>query len=196
VTSELAESFGLSKASGALISTVEKGGPADKAGIQASDVILKFDGKVVAASKDLPRIVAATAPGSKVLVNLWRKGGNKEINLIVAEMPGDGRIVRTGKSDAAGEQIGRLGIGVIELTDDQIKQLNIEGGLQIEEVRGASARGELQRGDIILALGNTPITSIKQLNSLLKAEPKGERVALLVRRGEVDTFISIKLDEK
>jgi serine protease Do len=196
VTSELAESFGLSKASGALISTVEKGGPADKAGIQASDVILKFDGKVVAVSKDLPRIVAATAPGSKVLVNLWRKGGNKEINLIVAEMPGDGRIVRTGKSDAAGEQIGRLGIGVIELTDDQIKQLNIEGGLQIEEVRGASARGELQRGDIILALGNTPITSIKQLNSLLKAEPKGERVALLVRRGEVDTFISIKLDEK
>ena len=196
VTSELAESFGLSNATGALISAVEKGGAADKAGIQASDVILKFDGKVVTASKDLPRIVAATSPGSKVVVNLWRKGGNKEVSLTVAEMPSDGRVTRTAKSDNSGEQIGRLGIAVIELTDEQRKELDIEGGLQIEEVRGSNARGELQRGDIILALGNTPIISTKQLNSVLKAMPKGERVALLVRRGESDTFVSIKLDEK
>jgi serine protease Do len=196
VTSELAESFGLSKATGALISAVEKGGAADKAGIQASDVILKFDGKEVGASKDLPRIVAATSPGSKVVVNLWRKGGNKEVSLIVAEMPSDGRVIRNSKNEGSGEQIGRLGIAVIELTDEQKKELDIEGGLQIEEVRGNSARGELQRGDVVLALGNTPIVSIKQLNSVLKAMPKGERVALLVRRGESDTFVSIKLDEK
>lgn len=196
VTNELAESFGLSKAAGALISSVEKGGPAEKAGIQASDVILKFDGKVVTASKDLPRMVAATLPGSKVVVNLWRKGANKEISLTVGEMPGDGKPVRVQKSDAAGEQIVRLGIGVIELTDEQKKQWDVDGGVLIEEVRGGAVRGELQRGDIILAVGNTPVTGIRQLNGVLKAVPKGERVALLVRRGEADTFISIKLDEK
>ena len=196
VTSELAESFGLSKAVGALISSVEKGGAADKAGIQASDVILKFDGKVVATSRDLPRMVASTPPGTKVVVNLWRKGANKEVSLTVAEMPGDGKVARVSKGDAAGEQIARLGIGVAELTEDQKKQLEVEGGLLIEEVRGVNVRGELQRGDIILALANTPIASIKQLNNVLKTVAKGERVPLLIRRGEVDTFISIKLDEK
>lgn len=196
VTRDLAESFGMSKVSGALISAVEKGGPADKAGIQASDVILKFDGKVVGVSRDLPRIVAGTQPGSKVAVQLWRKGEAKEVSLIVAEMPGDGRAVRAAKSDTNSEQIARLGIGVVELTDEQKKQLEIEGGLLIDEVKGANVRAELQRGDIILALGNTPIVSVKQFNSVLKAIPKGLRVPLLVRRGEADTFITIKLDEK
>ncbi|MFA6902880.1 MAG: DegQ family serine endoprotease [Gallionellaceae bacterium] len=196
VTRELADSFGLNKASGALISAVEKGGPADKAGIQASDVILKFDGKVVAMSKDLPRIVAATQPGSKVAVQLWRKGATKEVSLTVAEMPGDGRTARASKHDSSGEQIARLGINVTELTGEQKSQLEIEGGLLIDEVRGANARGELQRGDIVLDLGNTPIMSVEQLNNLLKAIPKGRTVALRVRRGETISYIPIKLDEK
>lgn len=196
VTRDLAESFGLSKVSGALISAVEKGGPADKAGIQASDVILKFDGKVVGVSKDLPRMVAGTKPGSKVAVQLWRKGESKEVSLTVAEMPGDGRTERAANKDVNSEQIARLGIGVVELTVEQKKQLEIDGGLLIDEVRSASVRAELQRGDIILALGNTPIVNVKQLNSVLKAIPKGLRVPLLVRRGEADTFITIKLDEK
>lgn len=196
VTRELADSFGLNKASGALISAVEKGGPADKAGIQASDVILKFDGKVVAMSKDLPRIVAATQPGSKVAVQLWRKGATKEVSLTVAEMPGDGRTARASKHDSSGEQIARLGINVTELTGEQKSQLEIEGGLLIDEVRGANARGELQRGDIILDLGNTPIVSVEQLNNLLKTIPKGRTVALRVRRGETISYIPIKLDEK
>lgn len=196
VTHELAESFGLHNVAGALISSVEKGGPADKAGIQASDVILKFDGKVIGASRDLPRIVAGTQPGSKVTVQLWRKGASKELSLIVGEMPGDGRSVRTSRNDSSSEQIARLGIGVSELTEEQKKQLELEGGLLIEEVRGSNTRSELQRGDIILALGNTPIASIDQLNSVLKAIPKGRNVALLVRRGDSASYIAIKLDEK
>jgi len=196
VTKELAESFGLNKMSGALISAVEKGGPADKAGIQASDVILKFDGKLVGVSKDLPRMVAATQPGSKVAVHLWRKGATREVSLTVAEMPGDGRVVRTSKNDSVGEQIARLGIGVVELSAEQKKQLGIEGGLLIDELKGGNMRSELQRGDIILAIGNTPISSVEQLNSELKAIPKGRNVALLVRRGEVASYMAIKLDEK
>lgn len=196
VTRELADSFGLQKMAGALISSVEKGGPADKAGIQASDVILKFDGKVVNVSRDLPRMVAGTQPGTKVVVQLWRKGATKEVNLIIAELPGDGRVARSTKNDSSSEQIARLGIGVTELTEEQKKQLEIEGGLLIEEVKGANVRAELQRGDIILALGNTPIVSIEQLNTVLKSIPKGRNVALLVRRGESASYIAIKLDDK
>ncbi len=196
VTHELAESFGLNKMSGALITAVEKGGPADKAGIQASDVILKFDGKLVGVSKDLPRMVAATQPGSKVAVQLWRKGATKEVSLTIAEMPGDGRVVRTSKNDSVGEQIARLGIGVVELTVEQKKQLEIEGGLLIDEVRSGNIRSELQRGDIILALGNTPISGVEQLKGVLKTIPKGRNAALLVRRGEATSYIAIKLDEK
>ena len=196
VTRELADSFGLPNTSGALISAVEKGGPADKAGIQASDVILKFDGKVVGMSKDLPRMVAAMQPGSKVNVQLWRKGATKEVSLTIGEMPGDGRVVRSSKNDSSSVQIARLGIGVVELTEEQKKQLQIEGGLLIDEAKGVNVRSELQRGDIILALGNTPIVSIEQLNGVLKAIPKGRNVALLVRRAETASYIAIKLDEK
>lgn len=197
VTRELADSFGLSKQAGALISAVEKGGPADKAGIQASDVILKYDGKVVTASRDLPRMVASTQPGSKVVVQLWRKKAIKEVGLSVGEMPSEGRTVRTSRGgESSGEQVARLGIGVVELSDEQKKQMEIEGGLLIDDIKGGHGRGELQRGDIILAIGNTTLTTVKQLNNVLKSIPKGERVPLLIRRGETDTFISIKLDEK
>ncbi len=196
VTKDLADSFGLHKTAGALISAVEKGGPADKAGIQASDVILKFDGKAVSASKDLPRMVAATQPGSKVGVQLWRKGETREINLVVGEMPMDGRAAHASKNDISNEQIARLGISVVELNEEQKKQLEIESGLLIDEVRGVNARSELQRGDIILAVGNTPVTSIEQLNGVMKSIPKGRNVALLVRRGETASYIAIKLEDK
>jgi serine protease Do len=191
----LADSFGLQNPSGALISSVEKGGPAEKAGIQSSDVILKFDGKVVAASRDLPRLVAATQPGSKVVVQLWRKGATKEVSVTVGEIPGDGRVARNNKTDSGSVQIARLGIGVFELNEEQKKQLEIESGLLIDEAKGTNVR-ELQRGDVILALGNTPIVSIEQLNGLLKVIPKGQSVALLVRRGESASYIAIKLDDK
>lgn len=196
VTRELADYFGLHSSSGALISAVEKGGPAEKAGIQASDVILKFDGKVVRESRDLPRIVAATKPGSKVTVQLWRKGATKEVTLTVAEMADDGRIAHTSQSGPSGEQIARLGLSVVELTEEQKKQLDIENGLLIEDVKSVNARNDLQRGDIILALGNTPIVSIEQLNSVLKSIPKGRNVALLIRRGDTASYTAIKLDEK
>ncbi|HEY6095329.1 MAG TPA: DegQ family serine endoprotease [Gallionellaceae bacterium] len=195
VTRELADTFGLHNTAGALISGVEKGGPADKAGIQVSDVILRFDGKSVQASHDLPRMVALTRPGSKVPVQLWRKGATRDVTLVVGEMPADGRM-RAARSDAGSDQVARLGIGVVELTAEQKRQLQIEDGVLIEEVRGANARTELQRGDIILALGNVPVSSVEQLNAQLKAIPKGRNVALLVRRDDGASYVAIKLDEK
>src|SRR5574340_620593 len=130
LTRELAESFGLSKPNGALISSVEKGGAADKAGIEVSDVILKFDGKPVNSSNDLPRMVAATKPGSKVAVELWRKGASRQVTVEVAEIPEDGTLARAAKklADDVAEAISRLGITVSELSKEQLQELQINGG--------------------------------------------------------------------
>ncbi|OFZ66773.1 MAG: protease Do [Betaproteobacteria bacterium RBG_16_56_24] len=199
LTRELAESFGLSKPNGALISNVEKNGPADKAGIEASDVILKFDGKPVDSSGDLPRIVAATKPGSKAVVELWRKGEIRRITVEVAEMPEDAKLARSAPklADDVAEMISRLGIAVIELTREQLQELQIKGGLLVEEVKGSAARAAgLQQGDVLLAIGNTPIHSLNQFNEILKQVPKGKNVALLVRRGNAASYVAIRLDEK
>jgi len=199
LTSELAESFGLSKPVGALISHVEKDGPADKAGIEASDVILKFDGKLVDSSGDLPRIVAATKPGSGVVIELWRKGAIRRITVEVGEMPEEEKLARSAKklADDVAEMVSRLGIAVIELTREQLQELQIQGGLLVEEVKGSAARAAgLQQGDVLLAIGNMPVRSVKQLNEILKQVPKGRNVALLVRRGNAATYVAIRLDEK
>jgi len=199
LTRELAESFGLSKPAGALISNVEKNGPADKAGIEASDVILKFDGKPVSSSIDLPRMVAATKPGSKVAVELWRKGGPRQITVEIAEMPEDGKLARAAKKladDLAGT-ISRLGIAVSELSKEQLEELQISSGLLVEEVKGSAARAAgLQHGDVLLAIGSIPIRSLGQFNEILKQVGKGRNVALLVRRDDAASYVAIRLDEK
>ncbi len=200
LTQELAESFGLSKPDGALVSSVEKGAPADKAGIQASDVILKFDGKTVTNSSDLPRIVAAVKPGTKVEVELWRKGALKKVTVEVGEMPGDGGNTEraSGKQDeGAGELVSRMGISVSELTKEQQQELQINGGLLVEDVKGSAARAAgLHQGDVLLAIGNVEIRSLAQLTEFIKHVPKGKNVALLVRRDDSASYIAIKLDEK
>ncbi len=199
LTNELAESFGLSSPQGALVSNVEKNGPADKAGIQASDVILKIGNKPVNSSGDLPRLVAAITPGTRVAVELWRKGKSRRVNIVVAEMPQDGMLAHADKkhADGSGEIISRMGIAASELSADQLQQLQVSGGLLVESVTGSSARAAgLQHGDVLLAIGNVQIRSLAQLNELLKLIPRGRNVALLVRRGDIATYIAIRLDEK
>jgi serine protease Do len=198
VTRDLADSFGLSQPTGALVSNVEQGGPADKAGIKVSDVILKFNGKTVNSSSDLPRIVAATRPGSKVTVQLWRKGAVKEITLVVGELPSDTQSGKPGRHGevASGESVARMGLALSDLNDEQKKELDISAGLLVEDTRGAAARAGLQRGDVVLAIGNIPARSVEQFNEVLKRIPKGRNVALLVRRGDNASYVAIKLDEK
>ncbi len=199
LTRELAESFGLSKPNGALISSVEKNAPADKAGIEASDVILIFDGKPVNSSSDLPRIVAATKPDAKVAVELWRRGESKQVTVVVAEMPEDGKLAQSGKKPTgdAGEVIPRLGISVSGLSGEQLQELQVRGGLLVEDVKGSTARAAgLRQGDVLLAVGNVQIRSLAQFNEILKQVPRGRNVALLVRRGDNASYVAIKLDEK
>jgi serine protease Do len=196
LTRELAESFGLTQATGALISSVEKGGPADKAGFEMSDVILKFDGKTVTTSTDLPRLVAAIRPGTSVSAEVWRKGGLIHLTVTVAAIPEEGRLAQTIKNEAdkAGKLIQRLGVLVGELTREQLSELQVVGGLLVEEVKGGRTTG-LQRGDVLLAVGDTPLRSLKQFETLIRQIPKGRHIALLVRRGANASYVAVKLDE-
>lgn len=195
VTRDLAESFGLGKAGGALISGVEKGGAADKAGIQVSDVILKFDGKSINTSTDLPRTVAATQPGNKVAVQLWRKGGIKDVTLVVAELPDDGQQAAQGGSAGQGENVARLGLVLSELSIEQKNELQVKGGLLVQDTKGAAAR-ELHRGDVILAVGNVEVYTLEQFNEALKQAPKGRNIALLIRREDSSFYVALKLGDK
>lgn len=200
VTRELADSFGLPKVAGALISAVEKGGPADKAGVRPSDVILKFDGKVVNSSADLPRMVAATKPGSKVGVQLWRKGGTLDVALAVGEIKDERAVAQRGggrgNPEGASEGESRLGLLVSELNEQQKAELQVEGGLIVEDLKGPAARSQLQRGDVILAVGNVEMHSVEQFNEVLKKVPHGRNIALLVRRSDGTVYVPIKLDDK
>ena len=193
VTKELADGFGLSKPQGALVNSVEKGGPADKAGIEAGDVILTFDGKPVGASEDLPRVVGGTKPGSKVTVRVWRNKAARDMQVTVAELADDRRQqARGGKPQPPAA--GQYGLGLVELTDAQRKELKIEGGVFVDNVQGAAARAGMRRGDVILAVNNQDVKSVEQFRQLMGSFEKGRIVALLVRRGGNSLYIPFRLD--
>lgn len=194
MTDELAESFGLEKARGALVVSVEKNGPADKAGIKIRDVILKFDGKDIESSSDLPRIVGNTKPGSKVSMEIWRDGSVKKLAVSVGEMPADDNVVNQ-KQSKSEDAAGKLGLILRELSANQKSQLGIENGLLVDEVYdGIASNSGIRSGDIILGFNNQDVKSIKQFNKLLNDAPKGRNIALLIRRGDVATFITIKIE--
>lgn len=198
VTKELAESFGLSENNGALVVTVEKGGPADKAGIKARDIILKFDEKDVAVSADLPRIVGNTKPGSTVPVYLWRDDSFKTLEIKVGESSkDDGAERRRLKQNKKSETSNRLGLVLSEITAEQKKQLEITNGLLVEDMQpGIAGRSGIRIGDIILGLNSKDVKSVKQFNELIDSAKSGKNIALLVKRGEITTFITMKLSDE
>lgn len=194
VTKDLAESFGLGKPAGALVSSVEKDSPADKAGLLASDVILKFGGKSVGTSSELPQLVGPTRPGTPVVVQVWRKGAVKDINLTVGEFPTDKIAKHPGKPQL--KTANRLGLVLAELSPDQRQELRINNGLLVEDVQGLAARSVIRRGDVILALNNIDVRTVDQFNQLLSQYAPGRTIALLVRRSNNSLYIPLKIAEK
>jgi serine protease Do len=179
---------------GALVNSVEKGGPADKAGIQASDVIVKFDNKDVDSSTELPRIVAATRPGSKVPMQVWRKGESRDLTVTVGETPEERTGTRQQSSKPSAEAVAKLGLSVAELTADQKRGLNVAGGVLVENAEGTAARAGIRRGDVILAVGNQEIKSVEDLNRLLAPGDRPRTVALLVKRGEGSLYVPLRIN--
>ncbi len=191
VTADLAESFGLKEPKGALVSSVEPGSPADKAGVQVSDIILRFDGKPVNSSIDLPRLVGATKPGTHSSLTLWRKGAQKELSVGVGEL-GDGAKVASAKAPAA-RKANRAGLSVTELSREQKAILRLGNGVLVEETTGAAARAGIQTGDVIVAVNNQEVNTAEELARLLD-DPARKSAALLVKRGESAHYVSLRLD--
>ncbi|HZQ75474.1 MAG TPA: DegQ family serine endoprotease [Burkholderiales bacterium] len=196
VTRDLATSFGLDRARGALVNQVEKGSPADKAGIEATDIITAFDGKQVESSSDLPRIVGSTRPGSQVGLEVWRKGQRKTLTVTVAELQEE-RIASHDTPRApkpAEATANRLGLVVAELTPEQKKDLRLSSGLIVADVR-ADAKADVRRGDVLLMMVHkgqqTELKSVEQFNRLLAGLDKNAVFTLQVRRGDSTAFVTI-----
>ncbi|MFM0038207.1 DegQ family serine endoprotease [Paraburkholderia strydomiana] len=194
VTKDVADSLGLPKAQGALVSSVEPGGPADKAGVQPGDIILKFNGHSVDTATDLPRMVGETKPGTRSTITIWRKGQTRDLPVTIAEMQPD----KTAKADQKKPQppkqraTNALGLAVSDIPADQLKALKLQNGVQIDAVDGPATRVGLQKGDIVLRVGDTDITSAKQFDELSAHLDSTKMVALLVRRGENTQFVPIR----
>ena len=198
VTRDLATSFGLDKPRGALVNSVEKGSPADKAGIEATDIIVSFDGKPVESSSDLPRIVGSTRPGSTSTVEVWRKGATKKLSLTVGELQED-RVASADKprpqKSAEVQPANRLGIVVAELSAEQKKELKLSGGLVVTEVKPDARASDVRKGDVLLTLvhkgQHTELKSVEQFNKLLAGLDKNAVITLQVKRGEQMAFVTI-----
>src|SRR5712664_2818425 len=196
VSKELAESFGLSRPAGALVNSVEKGGPAEKAGVETGDIILKFDGKPVSNSSELPRIVGNTKPGIKAPIELWRKGVSREITVTVGELPEDRVASRSERRGKPPEQAAnRLGFAVVDLTAEQKRDLKLGGGVIVEEVRN-NRRADVRAGDVITAVTSkgqtTEVKSTEQFNKLLGQLERNTTLTLHVRRGESSLFVTVR----
>jgi serine protease Do len=193
VTKDVAESLGLPKANGALVQRVESGGPAEKGGIEAGDIITKFNGTPIEKSSDLPRLVGSTKPGARSTVTVWRKGAARDLNLTIAEMEPDNKVAKREEKKVKPEQaVNTLGLVVNDLTDAQKKELKVDGGAVVETAEGAAARAGLRPGDLILRINNTDVKDGKQFNAqVAKLEPK-KTVLLLVRRGDASQFVTVK----
>jgi serine protease Do len=192
VTKDVAESLGLARAQGALIQRVEPGGPAEKGGLEAGDIILKFNGSTIEKSSDLPRLVGATKPGTRATLSVWRKGANKEVNLTIAELEPE-KLARKDERKAKPEQApNALGLVVSDLSDAQKKELKVDGGVIVDASEGPAARAGLRAGDVILRLNNNDVKDAKQFNSLVTKLEAKKMAVVLVRRGDASQFVPIK----
>jgi serine protease Do len=187
VNQSLADSFGLKKATGALVNSVEKGSPADKAGLEAGDVITGINGREINSSGELPAIVAGMSAGEKANLQVWRKGASRQIEVSVGTFS-DEKVASNEPPEMAK---GRLGVAVRSLTQEEKRQSETSGSVLVEKASGAAAKAGIRPGDIIVSLNGQPITSPEQLQALLAKA--GKRVAILVERGNFRIFVPVDL---
>jgi serine protease Do len=195
VTREVAESIGLGAPRGALVQGVEKDGPADKAGVEAGDIILRVDGKAVERSGDLPRIVGGTKPGAKSTLQVFRRGETRELTVTVAEFEPDPTPRRAAATPGSGPQAGTrsaLGLTVSDLPEATKRELRVRGGVRVDAVEGAAARAGLREGDVILSIDNTEIADSRQFAAVAAKVEKARAVSVLVRRGEWTNYLVIR----
>ncbi len=198
VTKDVAESLNLKSTGGALVGSVEKGGPADKAGIEPGDVILKVDGRDVRGSADLPRVISAVRPGSKIVITTWHRNASRDVTVTVTELKEDTDAQARKPGGSAPKEKAkpnRMGLVLSDLTDEQRKDLDLKSGVGVEQVSGA-VRANVQAGDVILAVISRGVTteakSAAQLNELFAKLDKNTPVTLQVKRGDNQFFATLR----
>ncbi|MFT3757835.1 Do family serine endopeptidase [Thauera sp.] len=196
VTRDLADGFGLPGASGALVSSVEPGGPAARAGVQQGDVIVRFAGRGVDASSDLPRIVAAVQPGENAELEVFRDGKPMTLKVQVGEWQDPKEATAASAAPRAVPAANKLGLALSAPTAAQRRERGIEGGLIVDRVQGAAARAEIQQGDVIQAIvfggRQIKLASVEEFNRLIGGVEQGQKVTLLVMRGETTSYVSLR----
>jgi len=198
VSRDVAESIGLGKAQGALVRGVEPGSPAEKAGIEAGDIITRYDGKAVDKVADLPRLVGNTKPGTKATITVFRRGAARDLTVTIAEVEPDEKAVakapdgqgKSGSQPTSSAQ--QLGLVVAELTPAQEKELKIKGGVRVVSANDAAVRAGLRADDVIVALANVEIRTLKDFESAVAKADKSKPVSVLVRRGEWAQYALIR----
>jgi serine protease Do len=181
-------SFNLDRPEGALVSSVEKGSPADKAGLQAGDVIRGVNGQPIVASGDLPAIISGSAPGDSVKLDVWRKGGRVQLSARLGNAA-DKVAQAVEAPEATGG--GKLGLALRPLESSEARQAGVSGGLLVEDASGAAARAGVEAGDVLIAVNGAPVTSIDQVRSVVAKS--GKSVALLIQRGEDKIFVPVRI---
>jgi len=200
VSRETADAFGLPKASGALVNSVEKGGPADKAGLKSGDIILKAEGRTVNSSSELPRIITAIKPGTKITLQVWREGASRDIPVLVAELKEEQATTPARKGPPAKEKEkakpNRLGLVLSDLTDEQKKELDLKSGVLVEDITG-TPRGNVQPGDVILSIISRGVPneakSAEQVNAAVAKIPAGGSITFQMRRGEQQFYATLRV---
>jgi len=187
VNQALADSFGLDSPRGALVSSVEKGGPADKAGLEEGDVILAFNGQAIDSASQLPATVAAAKPGQSVNLEIWRARARRQVRVNLGEVTDDNAVADSTEATEGG----RLGLMVRPATPDEKSNLGVKDGLVVEDVAGAAAEAGIRPGDVVLSANGKSVRDVEQLRSVV--EKAKSHVALLVQRGETRIFVPVEL---
>jgi serine protease Do len=192
VTKEVAESIGLGKAQGVLVRGVEEGSPAEKAGIEAGDIITRFDGKPIEKPADLPRAVGNTKPGSQVALTVFRRGATKDLKVTVAEIEPEKVAAAAPEKKAPAAKIAHLGLSLSDLSEAQKKEARVRSGVRVDAAVDAAARAGIREGDLILAVANTEVSSVQVFESLMARIDKTRPVSVLIRRGDGAQYVLIR----
>ncbi|MDI1340034.1 DegQ family serine endoprotease [Polaromonas sp.] len=188
INQAFADSFKLDKPEGALVSSVEKGGPADKAGLQSGDVIRKVNGQPIVSSGDLPAVIGLAAPGDSARLEIWRQGAARELT---ARLGSADQKVAQADDPKTGAAQGKLGLALRPLRPDEQQEAGVESGLLVQQASGPAALAGVQPGDVLVSVNGTPVRNVEQVRAMVAKS--GKSVALLIQRGDSKIFVPLNL---
>jgi serine protease Do len=192
MTKEVAESIGLGKPIGALVQSVEPGGPAEKAGVEPGDVITKVDNRTVESSVELPRIVGGIKPGTKATLQVFRRGSTRDLSVVVSELEPEKVVARKTPEVPKTPVVSSIGLAVSDLSEAQKRELKMKSGVHVDTAEGAAARAGIRENDVVLSVENVEITSAKQFEGVIAKLDKAKPVTMLVQQGNLARFLIVK----